>query len=97
MRNLKKHLEKIYRKVALKLVKQGAGPPPAASADASKEDNPGSQEALHISGVDPPLAGVGVWAIPMPNLGACMWGNWPKMLHADCKLVSVREVVFDWP
>ena len=47
MRNLKKHLEKIYRKVALKLVKQGAGPPIAAAA---AEANPVSQEALHISG-----------------------------------------------
>ncbi len=53
MRNLKKHLEKIYRKVALKLVKQGAGPPLAASADAGKEENPVSQEAFHISGVHP--------------------------------------------
>ncbi|CAL5228054.1 g11119 [Coccomyxa viridis] len=50
VRNLKKHLEKIYRKVALKLVKQGAGPPLAASADAGKEENPVSQEAFHISG-----------------------------------------------
>ena len=47
VRNLKKHLEKIYRKVALKLVKQGAGPPPHA---ASQEENPVSQEAFHISG-----------------------------------------------
>jgi len=49
VRNLKKHLEKIYRKVALKLVKQGAGPPIAAAA---AEANPVSQEALHISGGD---------------------------------------------
>ena len=48
MRNLKKHLEKIYRKVALKLVKQGAGPPPPAAA---QEENPVSQEAFHISGM----------------------------------------------
>ena len=48
MRNLKKHLEKIYRKVALKLVKQGAGPPAAAAADAdaSTEENLVSQEEV---------------------------------------------------
>lgn len=51
MRNLKKHLEKIYRKVALKLVKQGAGPPSAADADAGKEEVLASQE--HVSGVHP--------------------------------------------
>ena len=52
MRNLKKHLEKIYRKVALKLVKQGAGPPirPAEAAAAATGDNPVSQEAFHVSG-----------------------------------------------
>ena len=49
MRNLKKHLEKIYRKVALKLVKQGAGMP-AMAADPTSQDNPVSQEALHVSG-----------------------------------------------
>ena len=38
MRNLKKHLEKIYRKVALKLVKP------------TSHDSPVSQEALHVSG-----------------------------------------------
>ena len=39
MRNLKKLLEKIYRKAALKLVKRGVeGPPPKAEAvDASPE------------------------------------------------------------
>ena len=49
MRNLKKHLEKIYRKVALKLVKQGAGMP-AKAAEPTSQDNPVSQEALHVSG-----------------------------------------------
>ena len=49
MRNLKKHMEKIYRKVALKLVKQGAGVPAQAAQPAS-QDNPVSQEALHVSG-----------------------------------------------
>ena len=49
MRNLKKHLEKIYRKVALKLVKQGAGMP-AKAAEPASQDNPVSQEALHVSG-----------------------------------------------
>ncbi|CAK0771468.1 hypothetical protein CVIRNUC_003863 [Coccomyxa viridis] len=49
VRNLKKHLEKIYRKVALKLVKQGAGMP-AKAAEPTSQDNPVSQEALHVSG-----------------------------------------------
>ena len=49
VRNLKKHLEKIYRKVALKLVKQGAGMP-AHAAEPASQDNPVSQEALHVSG-----------------------------------------------
>ena len=49
MRTLKKHLEKIYRKVALKLVKQGAGMP-AKAVEPSTQDNPVSQEALHVSG-----------------------------------------------
>lgn len=48
MRNLKKHLEKIYRKVALKLVKGGAGPP---LEPAKQAGNPVSQEAFHLSGV----------------------------------------------
>ena len=52
VRNLKKHLEKIYRKVALKLVKQGAGPPiwPSEAAGAATGDNSVSQEAFHVSG-----------------------------------------------
>ena len=49
VRNLKKHLEKIYRKIALKLVKQGAGPP-IRPAEAATGDNPVSQEAFSVSG-----------------------------------------------
>lgn len=51
MRNLKKHLEKIYRKSAFKLVQQGAklvAVEPAAqeaAADASSSDNSSSSEA----------------------------------------------------
>lgn len=57
MRNLKKHLEKIYRKVALKLVKQGAGPPTDLAADASNLEDPASQEPLHSAGLHHPAIG----------------------------------------
>ena len=55
VRNLKKLLEKIYRKAALKLVKRGVdGPPKAAASDASSEQPAHSARCIVILQVASP-------------------------------------------
>ena len=57
MRNLKKLLEKAYRKVALKLVKQGLqGPQAAAAAEGSEQAQPG-ETVVDGPQTSPPEAG----------------------------------------
>ena len=71
MRNLKKLLEKAYRKVALKLVKQGLqGPQVAAAAEGSEQQaQPGETV---VDGPQPPPPDAGQ---PPPS-EHCVWQFW---------------------
>ena len=58
VRNLKKLLEKAYRKVALKLVKQGLqGPQAAAAAEGSEQQAQPGETVFDGSQPSPPEAG----------------------------------------
>ena len=58
VRNLKKLLEKAYRKVALKLVKQGLqGPQAAAAAEGSEQQAQPGETVIEGPQLSPPEAG----------------------------------------